>query len=76
MEINFKGGIFDFSYSLLKNAADLGIIVDGKNYVAYPSGDESRGSTNIVMSKQNNVKQHQIIDKVKHTLTTDGIVFV
>ena len=32
LEDNFKTREFDFSYSLLKkNAADLGIVVDGKN---------------------------------------------
>lgn len=77
LEDNFKGGIFDFSYSLLKkNAADLGIIVDGKNYVSYALGDEPPVSTDIVMSKQNNVKQQQVIVEVQQTLTADEIAFV
>ena len=41
LEDNFKRDEFDFSYSLLKkNAADLGIVVDGKRYVAYATGEE------------------------------------
>lgn len=77
LEANFKGGIFDFSYSLLKkNAADLGIIVDGKNYVAYVVGDEPPVSTHMVRTKQNNVKQQQVIVELQQTLTADEIAFV
>ena len=38
---NFKSGEFDFSYSLLKKYAhELGLVIDGKNYVAYAASGE------------------------------------
>lgn len=82
LEDNFKAGEFDFSYSLLKkNAADLGIVVDGKRYVAYAAGDEPpvkqdivKAKQDAVMLKQNNVKQDLV--KSQQTLTTDEIAFI
>lgn len=56
LEDNFKSGEFDFSYSLLKkNANELGITVDGKNYVAFKTGDKPQQV--FVTDKQNNKKQ-------------------
>lgn len=76
LEDNFKSGIMDFSYSLLKkNAKELGFVVDGKNYVAYAIGDEPPVKQDVVVSKQNNVKQ-QVIVELQQTLTTDEIAFV
>ena len=71
LEDNFKRGEFDFSYSLLKkNAADLGMIVDGKNYVAYGIGDEPPIQTNVINQTSNN-------DVVKQTsLTNEEIAFL
>lgn len=63
LEDNFKSGEFDFSYSLLKkNAKDLGIVVDGKNYVAYANGEvlpepETVESENLVKQKQSENKE-------------------
>ena len=75
LEDNFKTGEFDFGYSLLKkNAADLGIVVDGKRYVAYAVGDEPPVQQDAVMSKQNKVKQD--IVKAQQTLTDGEIAFV
>jgi len=85
LEDNFKTGAFDFSYSLLKkNAADLGIVVDGKHYVAYAVGDDLPVQQDVVMLKQNNVNQQQNIVKqgfkdtveVQQNLTNDEIAFV
>lgn len=71
LEDNFKTGAFDFSYSLLKkNAADLGIVVDGKNYMAYAVGDEPPVQQDVV--KQG----FKDIVKVQQTLTNDEIAFV
>ena len=71
LEDNFKTGAFDFSYSLLKkNAADLGIVVDGKHYVAYALGDEPPVQQDVV--KQG----FKDIVKVQQTLTNDEIAFV
>ncbi|MER2058060.1 MAG: hypothetical protein ABTA16_04505 [Niallia sp.] len=56
LEDNFKSDEFDFSYSLLKkNANELGIMVDGKNYVAFKMGDKPQQV--FVIDKQNNKKQ-------------------
>lgn len=56
LEDNFKSEEFDFSYSLLKkNANELGIMVDGKNYMAFKMGDKSQQV--LVIDKQNNKKQ-------------------
>ena len=69
LEDNFKTREFDFSYSLLKkNAADLGIVVDGKNYMAYATDDEPLVQP-VVDLQQDFVKTQQ-------TLTTDEIAFV
>lgn len=78
LEDNFKAGEFDFGYSLLKkNAADLGIVVDGKNYVAYAVGGELPVQQDVVMLKQNNVKQgFKDAVEVQQTLTNDEISFV
>lgn len=77
LEDNFKRGDFDFSYSLLKkNAADLGIVVDGKNYVAYAAGDEPPAKQVAVKPKQDVVKQTSDIVKSQQTLTDDEIAFV
>lgn len=63
LEDNFKTGEFDFSYSLLKkNAKELGIVVDGKNYVAYDTGDEPSAQQDVVKAQQ--------------TLTIEEIEFV
>jgi len=91
LEDNFKRDEFDFSYSLLKkNAADLGIVVDGKRYVAYATGEEppiktnviSRTLNDVVISKQNNVKQDVVkqtsndIVKAQQELTNEEIAFI
>ncbi|MER2109251.1 MAG: hypothetical protein ABS949_20205 [Solibacillus sp.] len=87
LEDNFKTGEFDFSYSLLKkNAAQLGITVDGKNYRAYYllphvatdifEQENQSEQQEIVISKQNNVKQQQVVKTEELSLTTDEIRFV
>ena len=75
LEDKFKSGEFDFSYSLLKkNAKLLGIVIDGKNHIAYA---ELPVQQNVVMSKQNNVKQaSQEVIKSQQTLTSAEIAFV
>lgn len=82
LEDNFKRGDIDFGYSMLKKSArSLGIMVDGKNYIAYKV-DELPDS--IVMLKQNNVKQDltkinntsQEVVKPQQTLTREEILFV
>ena len=88
LEDNFKSDEFGFSYSLLKkNAEQLGITVDGKNYRAYyllphvatdifEQKNQSKKQEDIVL-KQNNVKQQQQVVKVEELrLTTDEILFV
>lgn len=78
LEDKFKSGEFDFSYSLLKkNAKSLGIVIDGKTYQAYAEGVEPPVQQNVVMSKQNNVKQaSQEVVKSQQTLTSAEIAFV
>lgn len=62
LEDNFKSGKFDFSYSLLKkNANELGITVDGKNYVAFKMGDKWK--QDLVIDKQN--KKSRVLNKNK-----------
>ena len=68
LEDNFKSGDFEFSYSLLKkDAPKLGITVDGKNYVAFKTGEEPQ---------QNDVKKQQIVTEETLELTTEEILFV
>ncbi|MEK5187226.1 hypothetical protein [Solibacillus sp. FSL W7-1324] len=93
LEDNFKSGKFDFSYSLLKkNANELGITVDGKNYVAFKMGDKWK--QDLVIDKQNkkkqSVKQKQsvvkrndavnqqqvLVEKESIELTNDELFFV
>lgn len=93
LEDNFKSEEFDFSYSLLKkNANELGITVDGKNYVAFKMGDKPQQV--LVIDKQNNkkqsVKQKQsavkrndevnqqqaLVEKESIVLTEDELLFV
>lgn len=88
LEDNFKSDEFDFSYSLLKkNAEQLGITVDGKNYRAYYllphvatdifEQENQSEQQEIVISKQNNVKQQQKVVKTEElSLTIDEIRFV
>ena len=60
LEDNFKSGDFEFSYSLLKkDAPKLGITVDGKNYVAFKTGEEPQ---------QNDVKKQQETKKTEHQI--------
>lgn len=77
LEDNFKRGDFEFSYSLLKkNAADLSIVVDGKNYVAYAAGDEPPAKQ-VVKPKKDVIKQtFDDVVKSQQTLTDDEIAFV
>lgn len=93
LEDNFRSEEFDFSYSLLKkNANELGIMVDGKNYVAFKIGDKPQQV--LVIDKQNNkkqsVKQKQsvvkrndfvnqqqaLVEKESIVLTDDELFFV
>src|SRR5690606_30790135 len=93
LEDNFKSEEFDFSYSLLKkNANELGIMVDGKNCVAFKMGDKPQQV--LVIDKQNNkkqsVKQKQsvvkrndfvnqqqaLVEKESIVLTDDELFFV
>lgn len=77
LEDNFKRDEFDFSYSLLKkNAAELGIIVDGKNYVAYAAGNEPPAQQDIVKAKQIAVKTKQDVVKSQQDLTSEELAFV
>ena len=70
LEDNFKSGMMDFSYSLLKKNADaLGIVVDGKNYVAYAAGDEPPQQDIVKQTSEDLVKSQQ-------TLTAEEIAFV
>ena len=93
LEDNFKSGDFEFSYSLLKkDAPKLGITVDGKNYVAFKTGEEPQQNDvkkqqetkkKIVKTKQNDVKNNnlvkqnqQIVTEETLELTTEEILFV
>lgn len=78
LEDNFKSEEFDFSYSLLKkNANELGITVDGKNYVAFKMGDIPQQV--IVIDKQNNKKQsvkqkQSVVNQQQGLLVEESIV--
>ena len=93
LEDNFKSEEFDFSYSLLKkNANELGIAVDGKNYVAFKMEDKPQQVS--IIDKQNNkklnvkqkqavVKRNDVVNKQqlfveteRVILTKDEIIFV
>lgn len=93
LEDNFKSEEFDFSYSLLKkNANELGITVDGKNYVAFKMGDKLQQVSVIdklnnkkqnVKQKQGVVKRNKIDNKQQFfaetenlVLTSDEVIFV
>lgn len=70
---NFKSGEFDFSYSLLKKYAhELGLVIDGKNYVAYAASDELP-----VVNKDDASNQisSEFIES-QQNLTTEEITFV
>lgn len=77
---NFKSGEFDFSYSLLKkNAHDLGLIIDGKNYVAYAAS----GELPVVKPQQIVVNIDDVSNQIssefiesQQDLTTEEIAFV
>ena len=84
LEDNFKSEEFDFSYSLLKkNANELGITVDGKNYVAFKIGDKPQQV--FVTDKQNNkkqsvkqqqsiVKRNDVVNQQQALVKTESIV--
>lgn len=84
LEDNFKSEEFDFSYSLLKkNANELGITVDGKNYVAFKMRDKLQQVS--VLDKQNNkkqnvkqkqgvVKRNKIVNKQQFSAETENLV--
>lgn len=93
LEDNFKSEEFDFSYSLLrKNANELGITVDGKNYVAFKMGNKPQQV--LVIDKQNNkkqgvkqkqsiikrndvvIQQQTLVETESMVLTNDEIIFV
>lgn len=83
LEDNFKNDEFEFSYSLLKKTVrDLGIIVDGKNYVAYKVGEQPlQPPRNVVKSKQdltnfNNVKQEVVKPQQDAIFTAEEITFL
>lgn len=83
LEDNFKSEEFDFSYSLLKkNANELGITVEGKNYVAFKMGDKPQQV--FVTDKQNNkeqsvkqqqsiVKRNDVVNQQQALVKTDSI---
>ena len=93
LEDKFKNDEFEFSYSLLKkNAKDLGITVDGKNYRAYyllpdipdDVSKQQKDTEKITIETTKNdiennniVKQKQQIVKSENIeLTTEEILFV
>lgn len=77
---NFKSGEFDFSFALLKkNADDLGLVIDGKNYVAYAASGELPvvEPQQIVVNKDdasNQISSEFIESQLN--LTTEEIIFV
>ena len=92
LDDNFKSEEFDFSYSLLKkNANELGITVDGKNYVAFKMGDKPQV---LVIDKQDNkkqgvkqkqsivkrndvvIQQQTLVETESMVLTNDELIFV
>ena len=93
LDDNFKSEEFDFSYSLLrKNANELGITVDGKNYVAFKMGNKPQQV--LVIDKQDNkkqgvkqkqsiikrndvvIQQQTLVETESMVLTNDEIIFV
>lgn len=76
LEDNFKSGDFDFSYSLLKKkAGELGIVVDGKEYIAYQSGEAVPKRTTPVVAPVVKSKQ-SLVKEASPALTREEIAFV
>lgn len=80
LEDKFKSDEFDFSYSLLvKNSKDLGIKIDGKNYVVYAIGEAApvvKDEQSIVKQKKVVKQKQEINNDEKINLTKDEILFV
>lgn len=78
MDTNFKNDEFEFSYSLLKkDAKKLGIVVDGKQYLAYKLGEKApavNGKQDVVKTEKVVKEQNNVEEKLH--LTKDEILFV
>ena len=70
LELNFKRGEFDFSYSLLKKkATEIGIVIDGNNYVAYALDE----NPSVVKQKQVTVKQENVVKQKQSVVKDDSL---